>query len=124
VRISRRVGGLPTRDRYHVDVVFVGGQFLFLIELKCRLSEGAADIIKLQDIKASYTLEELLNLIVRRATVPLDLSSVQHLVLGLGFEVFDRPSIPSEFIAFNTGTTPPGVVIGAAVPSPVVTLFT
>jgi hypothetical protein len=123
VRIPKRANKVQTRERYHVDVVVTESEYLFLIELKCRLSESDDDIAKLYDIAHSYMLGELLELIKRRATIPIDLTKVRQLVLGLGFENFDQPNAPNDFITFCTKTSPPIVEVGKALPSSLSTLF-
>lgn len=123
VRISRRSRGNRTSDRYHVDVVVVEGEFLLLLELKCRLSEAGEDVAKLRDIRDSYTVTELLELIRRRTTTSADLSGVRRLVLGVGYEIQDQEEGPEDFLTFRASTTQPLIRAGNAVPADVRAFF-
>ncbi len=103
IRISRRLpNGTRTRDRYHVDLIFVYGEELWLTELKCNLSESWGDIEKLTDIASSYTLEELTTIIAGRLTsiFPVDLKRIERLVLSLGVMNIDS-RIPEGFVVFR-----------------------
>jgi hypothetical protein len=103
IRISRKLpNGKRTRDRYHVDLIFVYRDELWLTELKCSLSESWGDIAKLNDIASSYTLEELKALIAGRLTCisPAALKGIRRLVLSLGVMNIDS-SIPEEFVVFQ-----------------------
>lgn len=123
VRIPRRSGGDRTRERYHVDVVVAEGEFLLLLELKCRLSESDADVAKLRDIRESYAITELLELIRRRTTTSADLSGVRKLVLGLGYEVQDQVEVPEDFVTFCTSAPQPIIRAGTVVPADVREFF-
>ena len=103
IRISRKLpDGKRTRDRYHVDLIFVYNEELWLTELKCNLSESSGDIEKLADIASSYTLEELTALIAGRLTSisPTFLKRIRRLVLSLGVMNVDS-QIPEGFVVFR-----------------------
>lgn len=116
LRISKKSAGVRTRERFHVDLVFTEGSFLFLAELKCRLSECNDDIAKLREIRDTYELVELLDLICRRMTTGWQVKGIQTLVLCLGFEILDRQTLPGEFLTFCTDSHPPRVIAGQSVP--------
>lgn len=117
LRIPKRVGRMRTRERYHVDVVFINCGVLFLIELKCRLSECDHDILKLREIRDSNGLKGILELIQKRSTGDNCMKDITDLVLGLGFEIADSESIPPEFITFCTSTSPPTIRKGRSFPT-------
>lgn len=128
LRIPRKVRGVRTRERYHIDLVVVEEVFLFLIEFKCKLSESVNDITKLREIEENYSLEELIQYIQRRTTVLSEeeksqLGDVQYLILSLGFRDSDFPLHPSEFVLFSTTLIPPSIHIGPQVPPPLKTMF-
>lgn len=94
--------GLRTRNRSHIDVVFVSNSTLWLTELKCKLSESDDDIAKLLEIRQDYTLLHLKRLISNRLTTfsPELLENVVDLRLGLGVEVIDT-TIRGDFTVFQ-----------------------
>lgn len=104
-------------------VVAIQNEHLLLIELKCALSESADDIQKLREIRDSYAVSELVELIQRRSTIGVDLSGVKGLVLGLGFENHDSDNAPDDFVTFCTATAPPVITVGTKLPADVQRLF-
>ncbi len=83
--------GSRSRDRNHIDVVFLTATKLWLVELKCKYSESGDDIQKLRDIKASYSNQELIQFIQNRLTVPLkfNLANVNEVVAAIGVKTMD-----------------------------------
>ena len=116
IRIPKVVNGKYTGERYHVDLIVASERVLYLIELKCRLSESNDDITKLREIVRSYGIVGLLNIINKRSTTGIDLSHINSLVIGLGFQHFDMPFAPSEFITFTC--TPDDIHISIGVDFP------
>jgi hypothetical protein len=108
IRIPRLdANGTRTKERYHVDVIFLTSTALWLVELKCRTSESIFDIAKLREIRTRYTLPRLLSLIRSRLTSaePELLSTVQHLYIALGVEFVDAcvPDDVSVFVVTDNG---------------------
>lgn len=106
IRIPKKKNqsGIGARDRYHVDVIFVVSNFLVLVELKCSLNESEQDILKLREIRDTYSLQELISIITKRLTTasPDLLENIEELVLALGYENSpDNLRLPSEFIGFK-----------------------
>jgi hypothetical protein len=103
IRIPKRgIRDTAVRDRYHVDLIFIVGNCLVLVELKCHLSESGDDIVKLREIRETYSLPELTRLIsARLTTVPANVvNKIERLVLALGVETINA-NIPSEFAVYE-----------------------
>lgn len=103
IRIPKlTVDGKRTKERYHIDLIFISRQTLWLVELKCKLSESLDDIAKLLEIQQRYTTEQLRSIILSRLTAvePEKLNTVSSLVLSLGVEIVDTP-IPENFKVFQ-----------------------
>ena len=85
--------GTRSRDRNHIDVVFLTENNVWLVELKCRYSESTDDINKLNEVKNSYSNSEIIELIKGRITVPIkyDLDSVKNVVTAIGVKLMDKP---------------------------------
>jgi|ERR1041385_1716001 hypothetical protein len=103
IRIPKR--GLrksAVRDRYHIDLIFIVGDSLVLVELKCNLSESSDDINKLREIKDTYPLEDLKRLIAARlTTVSTDvLDNINDIVIALGVEIINS-EVPNDFVVFE-----------------------
>lgn len=88
--------GVRTRERSHVDVVFVWKETLFLIELKGNSSESLEDTAKLRELRDQIGIEELLQIIAKRyrALAWNSLRPIKTLVLGLGVEKHEGPTAP------------------------------
>jgi hypothetical protein len=101
---KNKIAGSATRDRYHVDIIFIISNYLVLVELKCSLAESEHDISKLREIRDTYSLQELISIISRRLTTsnPKILENINQLVLALGYENSSANiELPSEFICFK-----------------------
>lgn len=94
--------GSRSRDRYHIDVIFISQNRLWLVELKCKLSESNADIKKLRELISAYTFDELRGFIQSRITIfpKNDLNKVDKIVLALGVEVVDE-EIEKDFVVIK-----------------------
>jgi hypothetical protein len=92
IRIPKlNADGSRSRSRNHVDVVFITAHELWLVELKGKYSESADDILKLAEIKSSYSDKELITFISNRVTVPLtyDLNHINEVVTAIGVSKID-----------------------------------
>jgi hypothetical protein len=91
--------------RYHLDAIFVLDEFLFLMELKGRLSESSHDITKLQGLLSEYSLADILKFVrkrVNRADVPWE--TIKQVVPSLGCILCDC-SLPADFVVVESKTS-------------------
>lgn len=103
IRIPKlEADGTRTKERYHVDIISLSDKTLWLVELKCKLSESGDDIQKLREIQERYTLKQLCTLIGSRLTTVTAsvLDDITSIELGLGVEVLDSP-LPLGFSIFT-----------------------
>ncbi len=93
--------------RYHIDVIFILGRFLFLCELKGSSSESADDVSKLRDLTKDYTLDQLVSFISKRVNrTDIDWPSITEMVKVIGVVMHDCP-MPGDFatlVAIAPGT--------------------
>lgn len=104
VRFQRKENGAATRGRYHLDYVIQLGRLLVLQELKGRLSEAQADVLKLRQIMADYSLEEFKAVLRRRIDDPGLLQRVAGWIPTIGCAMVDT-QVPPDFIVFEATMT-------------------
>jgi hypothetical protein len=101
IRISKLTPDrIRTKNRYHVDIIFIKDDKLCLTELKCKLSESKADIEKLKEIERSYTLDALMEIISSRSSNNAILSTMKKLVKIIGVKQVDS-ELPDDFVVMS-----------------------
>jgi hypothetical protein len=104
---------IPARDRnagrYHLDLIFVLNEFLYLVELKGRLSESSQDILKLRKLLSEYSLSEILRFVRKRVNRKgVNWEEIRYAVPTLGCTKCDC-SLPADFAVLEA-TSPDRLV--------------
>lgn len=94
IRIPKlSLGGFQSRDRNHVDIVFLTARNLWFVELKCAFSESVEDMRKLKSLKSSFTKEQIVQIIKNRITVPFSypVEAIKDIRIAIGVKRLDSP---------------------------------
>lgn len=119
IRIPRKREGKATRERYHLDFIFLVGELLVVQELKGAASELGSDVLKMRGLLEQYPLEELRALLEQR--IPdraQELAQVSVAVVSVGCETLDG-ALPDDVLCFCVGDEGVQIQIGSKLPDQV-----
>lgn len=99
IRIPKRIGAARTKERYHVDIIAASPDTLWLIELKGQSAESDLDVKKLKEICNTYSVDELVDIILRRQTTSQStLKEIRHIQMCLGVETHNAQIPPDVLV--------------------------